>query len=130
VRRLAGRGDAERQRLLLDLVRATVAEVLGHEDPHAIGPDRGLMELGFDSLTGVEFANRVAAATGLRPVPTLVFDHPTPAALARYLREELAPGEEPAREPVEEPVEQARPGLDEVSDEELFALIDTELGTR
>ncbi|WP_088644884.1 type I polyketide synthase [Micromonospora wenchangensis] len=124
--RLAGRDPAEQHRLLLDLVRTTIAEVLGHRDGAVIGADRGLMELGFDSLTGVELANRLGAVTGLHPPSTLVFDHPTPAALARYLRAELV-GEKPVDGTVDEA---APPGLDQVSDEELFALIDTELEER
>ncbi|WP_461012538.1 type I polyketide synthase, partial [Streptomyces capparidis] len=90
-RRLADAPEAERDRLLLDLVRTHVAAVLGHEAAGTIDPERGFMDLGLDSLTALELRNRLTAATGQRVTPTLVFDHPTPAAVARHLRAALLP---------------------------------------
>ncbi|MEV5085618.1 type I polyketide synthase, partial [Streptomyces sp. NPDC056159] len=88
-RQLAGLGTQEQEEVLLKLVRGQAAAVLGHRDGSAIGSDRQFQELGFDSLTAVEFRNRLNAATGLRLPATLLFDYPTTADVVRHLRGRL-----------------------------------------
>ncbi|GAB3449349.1 SDR family NAD(P)-dependent oxidoreductase [Actinophytocola sediminis] len=92
--RLRGLGEREQSHLLREVVRTDIATVLGHRDPAAIDQDQAFTDLGFDSLTAVELRNRLVTGTGLRLSASLVFDHPTPAALVRYLRARLAPAAE------------------------------------
>ncbi|MFE7127859.1 type I polyketide synthase [Streptomyces sp. NPDC057617] len=98
--RLEGLAEEEAEARLAELVRAETAAVLGHTDADAIPADRDFSRLGFDSLMAVELRTRLTAATGVRLSATLVFDHPTPAAVARHLASELlgdtAPGAGPS----------------------------------
>ena len=64
---------------------SAAATVLAHPDPGALDPDRPFKDLGIDSLTALELRNGLTQSTGLTLPATLIFDHPTPAALATHL---------------------------------------------
>jgi polyketide synthase 12 len=85
--RLRGLSAVEQHHLLLALVCSQVAIVLGAggDDGDEVDPDKTFQDLGFDSLTAVELRNRLKTATGLALSPTLIFDYPTPTAVARHL---------------------------------------------
>ncbi|GAB2825474.1 hypothetical protein GCM10022221_24450 [Actinocorallia aurea] len=85
------RPGADPRRVLLDLVRALVAEVQGRKGAASVAPDAPFKEQGFDSLAAVRLRARLAAETGLALPASLVFDHPTPEALAAHLAGLLAP---------------------------------------
>lgn len=91
--RLHGLTPDEQRELLVGVVCLQAAAVLGHPAPDDIDPDAGFQDLGFDSLTAVELRNRLKSATGLTLPPTLIFDHPTPAAAADYMASSIFNGQ-------------------------------------
>ncbi|WP_316752422.1 polyketide synthase [Streptomyces herbicida] len=112
-RRLAGMSPTERNRTVLDLVRAEVAAALGLESPEQVAPARPFVDLGLGSLAVVAVGRRVCTALGLRLPATVVFDHPTSAALADRLVAEVT-GSTGTRVPSPHPDSQAdRPAGDD-----------------
>ncbi|MEV5576907.1 type I polyketide synthase [Spirillospora sp. NPDC052269] len=143
VRRGAGRGStqnglvervrrlpmAQREQAVTRAVLAETAAALGLGGADAVRSDRDFKELGFDSLTAVELRNRMASATGLRLPASLVFDYPSPRALAAFLLSRIEPEEAPgpdttgpadARPDEPEPVEEDR--IDAMSADDLIAM--------
>ncbi|BCJ55974.1 hypothetical protein Asp14428_74490 [Actinoplanes sp. NBRC 14428] len=146
--RLAAMPDEDRGRVLRNLVRTEVATVLGHAG--AVPEDLTFRELGFDSLSLTTFGRRLRAATGLRLPDTLVFDFPTPMALAGHIAGEFGRRDDLAQlerslDTLDDESRVALAGrlrtllrrlgpdttddLDSVSNEEMFALLDRELGS-
>ncbi|MEV5434385.1 type I polyketide synthase, partial [Streptomyces sp. NPDC052701] len=114
---LAGLPAAERDRRMLEMVRARAAEVLGHSHSEAIDPDRGFLDIGFDSLSALELRNRMVTLAGRNLPPMLVFDHPSAADLAAHLSELLFETEGPTVDA----------DLQDASADELFDILDSEL---
>ncbi|MFJ3823341.1 type I polyketide synthase [Streptomyces nodosus] len=83
--RLDGLPTAERGRALVEAVRAEASATLGHDSPDAVPASRAFRDVGFDSVTAVELRNRLRAALGLPLPAALVFDYPTPTALAQHI---------------------------------------------
>ncbi|MCV7428484.1 type I polyketide synthase [Mycobacterium montefiorense] len=87
--RLQGLSPEQRHHQLVELVCTNAATVLGRSSADIEGP-LPFQDLGFDSLTAVELRNRLKTATGLTLSPNLIFDFPTPAALAEHIDEQLS----------------------------------------
>ncbi|NNH73587.1 type I polyketide synthase [Nocardia uniformis] len=97
VTRLLGRSAEEQKRVLLGVIGVHAAAVLGHTGAETLDADKPFSAIGFDSLGVMEFRNRLKTAAGVQLSATAMFDHPTPAALAEFLRQELVPADADAR---------------------------------
>ncbi|WP_327725158.1 acyl carrier protein [Streptomyces europaeiscabiei] len=89
VRRLEGMQSSEQYRSLLALVRTETIEVARSIDsgaPDAVAEGQTFKNLGFGSLAVIDLHARLTAAIGLEFPLAMAFNHPTPAALARYLQ--------------------------------------------
>nr|WP_051385697.1 type I polyketide synthase [Actinokineospora inagensis] len=81
-RRFTDRSPADREELAVSLLTAQAQSLLGTAP---VSPESNLLDLGFTSMTVLELATVVRDHTGIDLTPAAVFDHPTPAALARHL---------------------------------------------
>ena len=76
--------EAAVMRIVRDLTGASTADLTA-ETP--------LMEAGVDSLAVTELSSRLRSLVGVALSPTMVFEQPTPRAVAAYLREQAAGNE-------------------------------------
>jgi benzoate-CoA ligase family protein len=83
---LASLPPTDRDAAVLRLVLGNVADVLAQPALDVTRARRAFEELGLDSLTGVELRNRLERKLALELPSTVIFDHPTPLTLARFLR--------------------------------------------
>ena len=75
----------DRRDLVTARVMKEVAQVLGIDIPESIDPERGLFDMGMDSLMSVQLRKRLETGFGRTLPKMLTFTYPTPAAITRYL---------------------------------------------
>jgi len=114
-RQLTAQSEPDRQRTLVRLVRAQAAVVQGHPAPDAIDVGKRFRDQGFDSLTAVELRNRLSTVAGVRLPATLIFDYPTPAAVADLVRVELMGQDGPEPSPIEAELARLESIMEEVA---------------
>lgn len=114
--RLQLAAPADRESILVDHVLARAGAILGLP-ADALDADVPMRELGFDSLQAVDLAEHLSVDLGRPLAETILFDHPTADALARFLLA-AASVTAPAAEEEE---------LDGLDDAELAALLEAEL---
>ena len=117
-RRLSSLSETDQREFLLNLVRSHAAAALGGGEAAAMDADSPFRDFGFDSLTAVDLRNRLSGATGCRFPATVVFDHPTPAELAAYVRTKVVPeAAAPTSAPVLDEIENLEKALLRLRDE-------------
>lgn len=91
---LAALPREEQNKRMLAIVQAEAAAVLGFAAPKDANPRLGLFDMGMNSLTAVEFQQRLQRRLGWRPPTTAAFDYPTIEKLAGFFVESLLGGAE------------------------------------
>ncbi len=77
---------AERMEIVLQVVLKEVAQVLSLGPKEMVKKRDRLMSIGLDSLMALDLSHRLVTRTGLADMPaTLMFDYPTPLAIAEYI---------------------------------------------
>ena len=82
---------SERQELLTNQIRSSIAQTLGWKDIQKIGMRQPLFDLGLDSLMAIELKNRLESSLETALSSTLLFDYPTVEALVEYLASDVIP---------------------------------------
>ncbi|NEO53120.1 MAG: SDR family NAD(P)-dependent oxidoreductase [Okeania sp. SIO3B5] len=80
---------SRRTSLLMDHIRRQLAIVLGINNPESISLETGFFDLGMDSLTSVEFRNKLQASLECSLPSTLAFEYPDIQSLTDYLEEKI-----------------------------------------
>ena len=127
--KLANAHESARIEILAEFVAAEAAIVMGESSGEIIPPDRGLFEMGMDSLMSVELRRRLEQGTGLKLPSTLTFNYPNVNALADFLNSRFGIQTAPTKIEVTETPSPATPldDYDSISEEDLAARLRAQL---
>ncbi|MEM6613028.1 MAG: SDR family NAD(P)-dependent oxidoreductase, partial [Cyanobacteria bacterium P01_C01_bin.72] len=87
----------EKRSLLLDYLRSELSRVLGFQASE-VDTKTGFFDLGMDSLTAIEFKNRLQDSIGFTLPSTVAFDYPNLGTLTDYVLDKMFPEEANADE--------------------------------
>jgi acyl transferase domain-containing protein/acyl carrier protein len=82
----SGTPPTERAALLVEFTRRRVGALLNLDATRPLPDDQPLLDLGLDSLVGLQLKNDLQALTGRTFPATLFFDYPTMSDLAQYFK--------------------------------------------
>ncbi|BBB02256.1 putative polyketide synthase [Actinacidiphila reveromycinica] len=88
--RLAGLDPAAQEAVLLDLVRAEIAVLLGYASDDLVEAEGDILEMGMSSMAAVQLRERLAGLIGLELPEGFMYDLESPAVIAEYLAAEYA----------------------------------------
>ena len=89
IERLDRIAPEDRRELVSSLIAGETRHVLGLEAEEQLDPDRGLFEMGMDSLMSVQLKGRLEKSVGCTLPATLTFTYPTVNALTDFLLGEV-----------------------------------------
>ena len=110
--------------ILARFVAAEAAVVMGEQSGDNISPDRGLFEMGMDSLMSIELRRRLEQGSGLKLPTTLTFNYPNINALAGFLETRFG-----AQAPVPTPFPQGHK-VDEATAEDYDSISENDIAAR
>ena len=117
----------EQKPLLHDYIRAQVAEILGFRSPDRVDSQQGFFKMGMDSIMTMQLRNRLETALGNSLPPTIAFEYPTVDSLVDFIAGMILKPEafasQPAIAPVKQEVNNVDTECEELSEEELVALL-------
>ncbi len=124
--------ETVRYQKLVAYIQSEVAKVLGIKDLALLTPERGLFEMGLDSLMTVELRNRLQVGLNCSLPTTLAFEFPNIASLTEYIGSQILGWELPRTEQselstVEQEKAQILSEVEELSEEDIEASIAQEL---
>ena len=107
-------------------VQTQVASIMGVSPPESLDLERGLFEMGMDSLMALELKNTLESNLGIFVPAVAAFEHPSVVALSTYLAQEILEWEIPNQsETSPEPEQESDNPLDKItqlSDDEIERL--------
>jgi acyl transferase domain-containing protein/acyl carrier protein len=121
-----------RMSLLTEFLTSEIKDVLGLSVSHTLKSQKGLFEMGMDSLMAIDLKNRLQKKIEKTLPSTLIFDYPTIEDLTKYIAEKVmgwtnSSIEDKKQSIVNQQPQQELTDLEQLSDQEVSDLLAAEM---